>query len=242
LSPSHFVFIDDNPAEIAQMSAFLPQVRSLLFPSDVTSWPLSIFSSPLFDRLPPTTEDLQRAKQYQEEKERKNMAENSSPEEYLASLDIQVKLFSPEPLDIPRFSQMISKTNQFNLNCHRLVDTDLINICKNPNYVARLISARDRFGDYGTIGAYIFHKDGDTAVIDIFLMSCRAMGRTVEEAMLNNLFQEAKNLSLTKIIATVIKCPRNEPVQTFFQCFGCEEVNSPFIVKPTSWPKHIKLM
>jgi len=125
---------------------------------------------------------MNRAAQYQQERLRVAQSQAaSSPEEYLAKLGIKVSIFAPATSDLPRFAQLVAKTNQFNLNCRRRSDVELTQMCADAGYLIRLVQARDDFGDYGIVGAFAAKLDSDRADLDIFLLSCRAMGRGIED-------------------------------------------------------------
>jgi FkbH-like protein len=229
-----FVFIDDNPAEIAEVASVLPEVRGVVFPNDPVEWMSAIVMAGL-DRLPPTEDDINRATFYAQDRERKDTRTSAaSPEEYLAGLGIEITVFKPASSDLPRFAQLIAKTNQFNLNGRRRVEAELATIAGSPRHVTRLFSAVDKFGDYGTVGAIIVDCANEGAVLDTFLMSCRVMGRGIEEAMVATALEA--NADLT---ATLLELPRNEPARRFFGKLGCAP-GQPGRLTRIAWPAHIR--
>ena len=87
---------------------------------------------------------------------------------------------------LPRAHQLFAKTNQFNLTVRRLSLPELERLAGDPSSVLGLAAARDRFGDLGTVGAFLLVRAADGALeLDSFLLSCRALGRGVESAMMN---------------------------------------------------------
>jgi FkbH-like protein len=109
-------------------------------------------------------------------------------------------------------------------------------LCADRQYWVRLASAADRFGDYGIVGALIVKKGSDGVDLDTFLLSCRALGRGIEAAMIATLFEEADQLNSSQVFATFEECPRNEPARIFFSQLGCVEpgVRSP--LRRLDWP------
>ena len=236
-----FVFIDDNPAEIAEVQASLPEVACIRMPDDPVDWMSAIQLTGVLDRLPPTQEDLNRTTHYEQERVRRELQTRAtSPEDYLAGLGVKVRIFTPTQSDIPRLAQLVAKTNQFNLNCKRRGQAELAEICEDGNYWVRLVHTQDRFGDYGVVGGMIAKPDSDCVEIDTFMLSCRALGRGVEQAMAAYLFEEAARAGYSKIVAEVKEMPRNEPARRFFAASGCEVAGVASPLTRIEWPPHVK--
>lgn len=232
------VFIDDNPIELAEVGETLPEVALLQMPSDPALWVREIANSGLLDRLPPTREDLTRAESYLAESQRRIVREKLSPEQYLASLQISVLITDPSPADLPRLAQLVAKTNQFTLGGDRHDETALASMVASSTVFIRLVSVIDRFGDYGVVGATIsIELPGGGRVLDTFVLSCRAMGRGVEEAML------ADCLSFTgSLVVAVSETARNLPGRTFFAKYGATPGVSATVVDvgDVAWPSHVE--
>jgi FkbH-like protein len=236
-----FVMIDDNPAEIAEAQGALPELACVRMPDDPADWLRVIQNAGLLDRLPPTAADTSRAAQYQQERLRVEQGKAApSPEAYLSKLGVKVSIFAPAPSDVPRLAQLVAKTNQFNLNCRRRSDVELTRICADASYLVRLAQARDDFGDYGVVGAFIVKLDSDRADLDTFLLSCRAMGRGIEEAMVANLFDEVSRASIERVFAVVEEHPRNEPARRFFAGLGCDGCGIAGQLRRVVWPSYVE--
>lgn len=241
LGVESFVFIDDSAVEIAEVQAIFPHLTCIQMPADPVLWLPVLQSTGALDRLPPTMEDVQRTDYYQQERMRAaSSKEIASPEEYLAHLKIELAIAPPAVIDLPRLAQLIAKTNQFNLNCRRRTVAEIASLCEDHQYVVRLAQARDCFGDYGIIGATIARVSPSHAELDTFVMSCRAMGRGIEEAMLADLLAAIAERSHSTLMATVEECPRNEPARTFFACLGGASVGKSFVLNDLPWPAYIK--
>jgi FkbH-like protein len=235
-----FIMIDDNSAEIAELQAAFPELGCIRMPDDPAEWLSVIQNTGLLDRLPPTAADIDRAAQYQHERLRVEQSERaSSPEEYLSKLGVKVSIFAPASSDVPRLSQLVAKTNQLNLNCRRRGDVELTRICADTRHLVRLVQARDDFGDYGIVGAFVVKLDSDRADLDTFLLSCRAMGRGIEEAMIANMFDEMSRMNIEQVFAVVEEHPRNEPARRFFASIGCDVCGVASQLRRIDWPAYI---
>jgi FkbH-like protein len=240
ISLSSVVFIDDSPAELAEVAVGAPQVQCVRMPADPVEWQHVVRGRQVLDRLPPTAEDLTRVDSIKAERVRTEVrARSDSPEAYRASLGTEVRIFAVATEHLGRLAQLVGKTNQFNLNCRRRSEAELAGLLGDQSVIVRMVAARDRFGDYGVVGAYVAaHRDSSLSV-DTFLLSCRALGRGIEEAMLADLFEEADRLAVREVRATVEHHPRNEPVRTFFARWGCATPGEQGTVARPRWPDYI---
>lgn len=237
LGLSSFVFIDDNPVEVGSVSDTHPDVVCLQMPQDPSGWQRSIAETGALDRLRPTTDDLRRADGYQVEQTRRELRSTMTPEEYRATLGVEVGLFRPAASDLARLAQLVAKTNQFTLGGPRRTEAELAALIDDPRWAVRLISAKDRFGDYGIVGATLakLPDAGQTqGALDTFVLSCRAMGRGVEEAML----ADAVEIVGGSLAITCIETPKNTPGQTFFASVGAS-VGTTTIVSGLLWPASV---
>ncbi len=241
LSPESVVFIDDSAIERAEVEAVLPGVATVAMPSDPEGWLDVISRSGKLDRLPPTEADRARSVSYHTEVQRKQASNSMSAMEFLHSLRLHVDIVDPDGSDLPRMAQLIAKTNQFTLGGIRHSEPELALMLAEDRYHARIVSARDRFGDYGVIGAFLIdNSPGDkrlppgSGLLDTFVLSCRAMGRDVEGAMIT----AALELASGNLWAGVADAPKNLPAQKFFAVLGAG-LNRPQPLQLTPWPTHI---
>jgi FkbH-like protein len=239
LGTASMVFVDDSPVELAEVSARLPEVRVLQMPEDPAGWYGSIAESGAFDRLPPTVSDLGRTASYASEGLRKGALAAMDLSSFLASLQLRIEIFEPSPLDLPRLAQLIAKTNQFTLDGPRHSEATVMSMSSDPRAQLRLVSAVDRFGDYGVIGAFILTGSSSTSpevVLDTFVLSCRAMGRGVEDGMLAAIGMLAAERTVT---VAVVDGPKNQPMRAWIEGHlesGEGEVST---VSKTAWPPHL---
>jgi FkbH-like protein len=144
---------------------------------------------------------------------------------YLRSLQLRVEMREARPGDLPRVAQLTQKTNQFNLSLRRRTLEEVRGL--GGGWRTFVVSASDRFGDYGQVGVCILRQHPELAPrleIDSFLLSCRALGRGVEEAMLHGVFEIARRGHLPVAHAPFVEGPRNAPARAFFARSGFREL------------------
>ena len=238
-----FVFIDDNPVEREAMQIALPEVAVPSFPADYAQ--LEDFmirvAREYFMQFRSTDEDRAKTEQYKAEADRReSMSAFPNMDEYLASLNMTLSLEGLSKRNIPRASQLTQKTNQFNLTTRRYSEAELMDLAADPSVKGYIGGLRDRFGEYGNIAlcvAKIFDKadkegkDGSgnpikKASIDVFLMSCRVMGRGVESAFLSAVEQDLREAGVSEIEAFYGQTSKNEAVRDFWEKMGYEKTSS----------------
>ncbi|MFF3849235.1 SDR family NAD(P)-dependent oxidoreductase [Streptomyces sp. NPDC002328] len=217
LGVDSFLFLDDNPAEIGKMRAALPQVLSVTVPPVDE---LEQFLRRLWPLVPAaaTAEDALRARFYDQERERDAVREQAGYEDFLARLDLVVDVRALGEADVRRAEQLVQRTNQFTLHA-RAADGGDLQRWRQCGEVWTA-AARDRFGDYGQIGLLAVRAEGDRLDVLAWLMSCRALGRGVEERLLGWLADRADELGCTKVRLTAERTPRNAPARRIVAALG----------------------
>ena len=216
-----FVFADDNPAEVEIVRQFTPEVSTLLLDGDPADFVARLQDCGLFEPHSVTGEDVQRTEQYRAEKERRVVLRSAvDMDSYLSSLEMEAEIRDFCPLDIPRIAQLINKSNQFNLTTRRRTEAEVEELTRRPDYVRISARLRDRFGDHGLISIVIGHVKGDALEIDTWLMSCRVLKRQVEETMLNELSQIARDNGCVRLEGIHLATPKNEMVRNFYPRMG----------------------
>jgi FkbH-like protein len=236
LGSSSMVFVDDSAMERAEVEANVEGVTVLSMPEDPAGWFDVIVRSGALDRLPPTGSDLGRAESYAQETRRVQARKSTDLGEFLQSLQLQVNVFETTPADLVRLAQLVAKTNQFTLGGYRHTEAEVANMVGRTDVALRLVDAKDNFGDYGVIGALIVSGVGSEDVaLDTFVLSCRAMGRGVEDAML----AAATELAPNGLKVSLIETAKNKPMRTWIARYGVEfDVTSN--IAPTTWPTHVE--
>lgn len=215
------VFVDDNPAEIEIVRQFAPQVTTILLGPDPSLYITQLQDCRLFEPKAITAEDAERTQQYQTEIERNALLSTATDmDSYLESLQMVGTISTLTAVDLPRVSQLINKSNQFNLTTRRRSEADLLTLVEDPTVVAFSTRLSDRFGDHGLIGVVIGKALGAIMEIDTWLMSCRVLKRQVEDEVLNELVRLARSKNCTHLKGIYLPTPKNEMVRDFYPRMG----------------------
>lgn len=225
LGVDSFVFLDDNPAEIAEVSANCPGVTAICLPENPDEFPRFLKHLWCLDRTGRTNEDRLRTEFYQKESQRKELLDSSrSFEDFLKGLDLEINIRDVNPEDLLRVSQLTQRTNQFNANPLRLSETELAAKI-DAGEKGWTVSVADRFGDYGLVGTVLFSESDSTLTADLFLLSCRALGKGVARRMMITLGERALEKKLDLIAIQFQQTERNEPCRRFLEEIGAQLEN-----------------
>ena len=215
------VFIDDSPFEINLVQSQLPQVQAIQLPKDPSSYSDFIEEIGVFDSLSYSAEDKNRTKMYKADVKRKRIKTNfSNLDDYLTSLKMRIEINKNDLLLVPRISQLCQRTNQFNLTTKRYTEEEINSCIKDKNTDVFSISLKDKFGDMGVIGVSIIKYEKKNAVIDTFLISCRSLGRGVENAFLYCCLDEIKKRGCKIVTSYYYKTKKNNQVENFYNTRG----------------------
>ncbi|MCP4049315.1 MAG: HAD-IIIC family phosphatase [bacterium] len=222
------VFIDDNPAERELVRTTLPEVAVPDFPLQpykLTSFLKDIYED-YFQVYSLTKEDQDKTRQYKDQFKRlEHKKSHIDLEGYLISLNMELKVQFVNEYNISRVAQLTQKTNQFNLTTRRYQVDDIRRFIHEKQLVACL-SVKDKFGDNGITSVCIIKLDYDNkrAVVDTYLMSCRILGRTIEDAFIVLLLNYLKDQGIETVEAMFLATNKNEQVKTFFDQVGFDIV------------------
>jgi FkbH-like protein len=216
-----FAFVDDNPAEIEIVRQFAPEVATILLGPDPSEFVTQLEDCRLFEPRNITAEDVARTANYQSESKRKALsAASTDMGAYLQSLEMEASICEFEPVNLPRVSQLINKSNQFNLTTCRRSEADLSALMQDPNHIGFSVRLRDRFGDHGLISVLIAKTVDRMLEVDTWVMSCRVLKRQVEDEVLNELVRLAKLRRCAKIKGAYRRSARNVMVRDFYKQIG----------------------
>jgi FkbH-like protein len=204
------VFVDDNPAEREIISAQLPAVAVPDVGSDVSRFIRVLEDGRYFEPVRLSREDLKRAEQYQENAQRaafQGRFQNYG--EYLESLEMSAEVAAFKPVYLDRITQLIGKTNQFNLTTRRYTRAHVEAIAADPSCISLYGKLTDKFGDNGLISVIIGRRENDILHIDLWIMSCRVLKRGMEMVMLDALVAECQSQGIGEIRGYYIQTERN---------------------------------
>jgi FkbH-like protein len=240
------VFLDDNPVERERVKDALPEVLVPDWPNDPAFFPSALLEMDCFDTSSITQEDLERTRQYASQRERENSRRLvSSPQEWLQKLGITVKVEEPNEGNIKRIVQLLAKTNQMNLSTRRLSELELRDWMAKDDHRLWAFRVSDKFGDSGLTGVVSLECSEGAAFIVDFVLSCRVMGRGVEEAMLSTAIEYARIVDAREMRATLIPTKKNKPCLRFFEessfVAGGEHVFTWNLGVPYGPPSHLTI-
>jgi FkbH-like protein len=226
-----FVFIDDNPAEREQVRLALPEVAVPEFPRDTAELPA--FGYELgwryFYRVRPGEEDRFRTEQYRDrmvfEEHRRDSERDGT---FLQSLEMRSVLTCNSRDLVARGAQLTQKTNQFNLTLRRYTEAEMHQRISSPRHRVFAASLRDRFGDHGWTALAIFERHNRPACwrLDIFLISCRVLGRGFESAFLDACVSWLRGEEMLPVLVDYLPGPRNQPAASFAEQSGFRLVST----------------
>jgi FkbH-like protein len=212
------VFIDDNPAEVTLVRELLPEVEVVLLPEDPSRFVATLDALHSFEKAVVLPDDIGKAEQYVQAAARTRLsATAASFEDYLAGLETRVTLRSAHPADLPRVAQLCAKTNQFNVSGKRHALGELEAMLASAAHEVVCVSVADRFGDLGLVGVAVLREAEAALHVDTLLMSCRALGRGVETALMNAI--KARLLArpgAVQLVAPFVPTAKNHPAAGYF--------------------------
>ncbi len=215
-----FVFIDDNPVERELVRTALPAVAVPEFPDRVERlprWFAEEVVPAFFPRARVLDEDRNKTRQYQARQARRQV-ETADLATFLATLDIRLTFRADDDTLVPRVSQLTQKTNQFNLTTERLSTTEVQALMASPDHAVVACDYADRFGDEGTIGvAFVDAAGGELSNL---MLSCRVLGRGVEDALLGEVARRAAERGHDRLRARFLPTARNGVAAGFLERNG----------------------
>lgn len=225
------VFVDDSPTERELIRQELPMVSVPEFPKRPYGLMnlLKELVNDYFRAYKLTSEDLDKTEQYKANAMRSAaLYQFSNLTDFIRSLEIQIDIVPADKFNIPRIAQMTQKTNQFNLTTHRYTEADITSFVERGDMIF-CISVQDKFGDNGITGTIILRREGDTAIIDTLLLSCRILGKGIETAFVKTILNILHSNGITSVEASYIPTAKNGQVRDFYDRIGfdlCSESDS----------------
>ena len=213
LNPDSFVFWDDNPIEREIVKKNHSGVDVITPDRNVENWPKQLLEYNHFYKNKITKEDKDKTKQYQKRtiflKEKNNFL---NEQKYLKNINLKPNIIKLDSSNISRAEQMCHKVNQFNFTTKRYDMTQL----KNLDY-CRLINLKDTYGDHGRVGMFGLKISKEFIFVDLFLLSCRILGRYLENWMYNEIKKIQKKLKKKRVIFEYIPNEKNIVANDFIK-------------------------
>lgn len=220
-----FIFVDDSEHECAAVRHRLPQVEVIQTPAKPVDVPRCLEHVARLEVLAVTAEDLAKTEMYAQDRRRRESRERAetsrtSQSDYLASLEMRMKVGLDDPRQVARLSQMTQKTNQFNLTTRRYDEQQILERIQSPQWLVGHFSLVDVFGDSGIVGLALVRLDGTRAEVDSFLMSCRVIGRDAEAAFMQALLRGLAEQGVDEVVADYLPTAKNDLVKDFLPAQG----------------------
>jgi FkbH-like protein len=241
------VYFDDDPINRELMSKAIPQIKTIDLPDDPSLYASTLMQINDFNTLVMTNEDRNRGEMYREEHKRTELKRSSSNlEDFLKQLEIRVTMKKANNFTIPRIAQLTLKTNQFNLTTRRYQEEDVETLAQDHTKLIGCAQTQDKFGDNGITGVYIVNKNhvDKEWFIDTFLLSCRVMGRGIEDAMMGYILSKAKEEGVIKVKAEFIPTKKNKPCEQLLPNFGFKKEGEQWVYTynvPIKQTNHVEL-
>jgi FkbH-like protein len=226
------VFLDDNPVERGQVRRELPMVAVPELPDDPALYPQALAAGGWFEAIAFGDDDRVRAEAYRANAERAAFAGTSDMGAYLESLDMVADVRPFDAVNRARIAQLINKSNQFNLTTRRYTERQVATMEADAALATLQFRLVDRFGDNGMIAVVVLRPAADAAFqdtaleIDTWLMSCRVLGRRMEEATLAHIAAAARARGATALLGRYLPSAKNAMVAEHYGKLGFARVEA----------------
>jgi FkbH-like protein len=218
------VFVDDNPAERAIVEQMLPEVAVVELSEEPAEYTQLLDAAGWFEPVRLSAEDAMRTRQYQQNTERAKIMDTATDyDSYLQSLEQRAEIRPFEEQHIDRITQLVNKTNQFNLTTIRHNRSGISERMQRDDYVTLYARLSDRFGDNGLISVCYGKCENDCLTVEQWLMSCRVFKRGVEETVMNFLVEAARAKDIAKIVGRYAPTEKNGLVSDHYAKMGFEK-------------------
>jgi len=216
-----FVFIDDDPVQCAEVRSKCPQVQTVQLPrseDEITHfidhvWALDLARADA-NRVDRTSFYKQNQQRHQEQERALNL------DDFISGLELKIQ-FNELTSDLfARAAELTLRTNQFNCGGKRYNEVELREHLNKQYVNGFIVDVSDRYGDYGLVGLCLFEEVDGKLVVDTFLLSCRAMGRGIEHAMVSHLGHFAKQNECSDVCIEFRKSEKNQPALDFLTTLG----------------------
>ena len=221
------VFADDNPVERDIVRSQEPQVAVPELGNNVARYISILDKTSYFETVSLSADDLQRSTFYAGNAIRSKIESKfENYDDFLRSLTMKAEIKPFAPVYLDRITQLINKTNQFNVTTRRYSQAEVESVAVDRNYVTLYGRLLDKFGDNGLISIMIA-KCRDTELhVDLWLMSCRVLKRGMEQAMFDQLLSEALKRGITTIYGYYYPTAKNGMVKELYAEMGFTVVSS----------------
>jgi FkbH-like protein len=197
-------FVDDNPFELESVAQLCPGVRTYSAEQYQT-----LPAAPEMQMKYDTEESRARGQMYVDEAQRQNLEGSfkGRKQEFMRSLKMVATLRLAIEEDLPRISELVSRTNQFNSTGIRYSDEEIADFFRRSDHTFHVVSLVDRL-------------EPRIWAIEILLLSCRVAGRGLGTAFLAYLAERAREAGCQELRAKYIRTDRNRQIGLLYKIVG----------------------
>ncbi len=225
------VFFDDSPFEREEMKNFNPQINVINVPKNPENFVQSIEKTSFFYKKTQTVEDIKKRHQYKILKKASNFKTKfKNINDFFKSLKMTLEISNINKYNFERSVQLINKTNQFNLTSKRYNKTELEVFLKSKSQFTFVGRLKDKFGDHGITALAMIKKNRNTWIIDNFLLSCRILGRKVENIFLYEILKKLRFNKISSLQGIYIKTNKNFQCENFYIDNNFKKIKSNYFV------------
>jgi FkbH-like protein len=241
------IFVDDNPAECELVRRECPECDVVQLPAKPYLLPAIPASLAGTEKIRLTEEDRRKGAMYQAQAERRrDETQYSNLDDFLRSLDVGVAIEAATAFSVPRIAQLTQKTNQMNMTTRRYSEAEIRAFTTDPSAAVFAVSSNDRFGDNGIIGVLILRFSAGACTIDTFLLSCRVIGRGIEQAMMAFIAEFCSARGIYSLVAEFFTTAKNQPAAGFYERCGLQRTGDTEFAAdlrnlPLKRPAHIRV-
>jgi FkbH-like protein len=218
---SAMMFLDDNPVERQLVRESFPTMKVPELPEDPSEYVSFLTGLDPFETASYTANDAQRTSEYQSEARRHHEREKFvNPADFLQSLEMRAAARPFSKFNIPRVTQLTQRSNQFNLRTVRYSEKEIAALANSPNHVTLAFELKDRFGDNGLISVIILERQDEAFFVDTWIMSCRVLGRGMEQLVLNTIVDTARREGIRRVIGEFLPTAKNGMVKDHYRKLG----------------------
>jgi methoxymalonate biosynthesis protein len=218
VAPDAVAFVDDDLYERAEVSFAVPEAL-VLSPEDMAD----AVGWAEFSPATVTAEARRRGEMYAERRRRQQEARAfaGSRDEFLRYCRTEVTIGPATAADVPRLHELSVRTHQFNTTGEAAGEAALRALIGSPAHQVTAVRLSDRFGDDGVVGGCVVELgSGRTWTATLLMMSCRAMGRGVIEALLGWLARSAAQNGASTLAVPCRITSRNVPLRLALAASG----------------------
>jgi len=218
-------FFDDSEFERTEVKNSLPEVQ-VFSDQDILIAP----ELPIFHQGGNITlESSKRVDMYKSNTKRSKAEKKfgtANFENFLMDCDMRLETRQSNSDELDRIFEIIQRTNQMNATLKRLSLQESNKYFNDKNKTSHIVKLGDKFGDYGIIGTALSRIENETLIIDELALSCRAMGRRVEDALIEELIGYSNDNRLKNIQINVTRTSRNQQIFETLDRVGFKETSN----------------